>query len=85
VHADHHALWIDPNSTRHLLLGGDGGLYETWGRGASFAKINNLVIAQFYDIALDMWEPYFIYGGLQDNHSWFGPSATRRPPRTRRS
>ncbi|MBI3982178.1 MAG: hypothetical protein HY337_04655 [Gemmatimonadetes bacterium] len=77
VHADHHALWIDPNNTKHFLLGGDGGLYETWDRGATYTKINNLPIAQFYDIGLDMREPYFVYGGLQDNHSWLGPSATR--------
>ncbi len=77
VHADHHALWIDPNNTRHFLLGGDGGLYETWDRGATYEKVNNFAIAQFYDIGLDMREPYFVYGGLQDNHSWLGPSATR--------
>ncbi|HXV85416.1 MAG TPA: hypothetical protein VD793_01900 [Gemmatimonadales bacterium] len=77
VHADHHALWIDPADTRHLLLGGDGGLYETWDRGVTFNKINNFVIAQFYDIGLDMRQPYWVYGGLQDNHSWMGPSATR--------
>jgi photosystem II stability/assembly factor-like uncharacterized protein len=77
VHADHHALWIDPNNTRHFLLGGDGGLYETWDRGDTYDKINNFAIAQFYDVGLDMREPYFVYGGLQDNHSWLGPSATR--------
>lgn len=77
VHADHHALWIDPNNTKHFLLGGDGGLYETWDRGLTYTKINNFAIAQFYDIGLDMREPYFVYGGLQDNHSWLGPSATR--------
>ena len=77
VHADHHALWIDPNDTRHFLLGGDGGLYETWDRGITYTKINNFAIAQFYDVGLDMREPYFVYGGLQDNHSWMGPSATR--------
>jgi photosystem II stability/assembly factor-like uncharacterized protein len=77
VHADHHALWIDPNNTKHFFLGGDGGLYETWDRGATYDKINNFAIGQFYDIGLDMREPYFVYGGLQDNHSWLGPSATR--------
>lgn len=77
VHGDHHVLWIDPNNTKHLLLGSDGGLYESWDRGATFTKINNVAIAQFYDIGLDMREPYFVYGGLQDNHSWMGPSATR--------
>ncbi len=77
VHADHHALWIDPNNTKHFFLAGDGGLYQTWDRGATYDKINNFAIAQFYDIGLDMREPYFVYGGLQDNHSWMGPSATR--------
>ncbi len=77
VHADHHALWIDPNNTKHFFLAGDGGLYQTWDRGATYDKINNFAIGQFYDIGLDMREPYFVYGGLQDNHSWVGPSATR--------
>jgi photosystem II stability/assembly factor-like uncharacterized protein len=77
VHADHHALWIDPNNTRHFFLAGDGGLYETWDRGATYDKIHNFAIGQFYHIGLDMREPYFVYGGLQDNHSWLGPSATR--------
>jgi photosystem II stability/assembly factor-like uncharacterized protein len=77
VHADHHALWIDPNNTKHFFLAGDGGLYETWDRGATYDKINNFATGQFYDIGLDMREPYFVYGGLQDNHSWVGPSATR--------
>ena len=77
VHADHHALWIDPTNTRHFFLGGDGGLYETWDRGATYDKINNFAIGQFYNIGLDMREPYFVYGGLQDTHSWVGPSATR--------
>src|SRR3990170_1546826 len=77
VHADHHALWIDPNNTEHFLLGGDGGLYQSWDRGATYDKIDNFASAQFYDIGLDMREPYFVYGGLQDNHSWLGPSATR--------
>src|SRR5574341_2545767 len=77
VHADHHALWIDPNNPKHFLLGGDGGLYQTWDRGATYDKLNNFAIGQFYDIGLDMREPYYVYGGLQDNHSWMGPSATR--------
>jgi photosystem II stability/assembly factor-like uncharacterized protein len=77
VHGDHHNLWIDPASSDHLLLAGDGGLYVSWDRGRHWDKINNLPLAQFYSVALDMEEPYNIYGGTQDNHSWFGPSATR--------
>ena len=77
VHGDHHVLWVDPENSNHLVLGGDGGLYFSWDRSRSFAKINNLPIAQFYDIAVDMDEPYNIYAGAQDTHSWVGPSATR--------
>ena len=77
VHGDHHVLWVDPENSNHLVLGGDGGLYFSWERSRSFAKINNLPIAQFYDIAVDMDEPYNVYAGAQDTHSWVGPSATR--------
>jgi len=59
-------------------MSGDGGLYETWDRGETFMRLNNLPIGQFYDIAFDMRDPYYVYGGLQDNHSWMGPSETRR-------
>lgn len=74
---DHHSLWIDPNNTRHLLLGGDGGLHESWDLGITYARINNFAVGQFYRIAVDDRDPYWIYGGLQDAHSWMGPSATR--------
>ena len=77
VHGDHHVLWIDPNDTRHLYLGTDGGLYETWDRGLHFRKLDQLGAAQFYAIGVDMRDPYFVYGGLQDNHSWMVPNATR--------
>ena len=53
VHADHHALWIDPNDPEHLYLGGDAGLWESYDRGTSFRKLNNSPIAQFYWIAVD--------------------------------
>jgi photosystem II stability/assembly factor-like uncharacterized protein len=74
---DFHTQWIDPANTDHFFLGSDGGLHETWDRGETFTKINNLPIGQFYAIGVDMRTPYFIYGGMQDNHSWLGPSATR--------
>ena len=77
VHGDHHALWVDPNDPDHLYLGGDGGFYETYDRGRTFRASYNLPIAQFYDIGVDMQDPYWVYGGLQDNHSWMGPSRTR--------
>ncbi|HEX7051443.1 MAG TPA: hypothetical protein VF188_14645 [Longimicrobiales bacterium] len=77
VHSDLHALWIDPGDPDHFYLGGDGGLYESWDGGENYAKINNLPIAQIYGIDIDNRDPYYIYAGLQDNHSWLGPSATR--------
>ena len=78
VHADHHALWIDPNDPNHLFMGGDAGLHETYDRGVNFRKMNNFPIAQFYAIGVDMRDPYWVFGGLQDNHSFMGPSETRR-------
>lgn len=77
VHGDHHALWVDPEAPSHLLLGNDGGIYESWDRAVSWRKINNIPLTQFYAISLDMETPYNIYGGAQDTHSWVGPSATR--------
>ncbi len=77
VHADHHAMWIDPNDPEHFYLAGDAGLHETYDRGETFRRINNLPIGQFYAIGVDDADPYRIYGGMQDNHSWMGPSETR--------
>lgn len=77
VHRDHHALWINPGDADHLYLGTDGGFYESWDRGGTWTKLDNLTLAQFYAIGADNRVPYFVYGGLQDNHSWMVPSATR--------
>ncbi|HXT17014.1 MAG TPA: hypothetical protein VN706_15340 [Gemmatimonadaceae bacterium] len=74
---DHHTMWIDPRDTRHVIIGGDGGLNESFDLGNTYVRMNNIPIGQFYHIAVDDRDPYFIYGGLQDNHSWMGPSATR--------
>jgi len=78
IHADHHSIWIDPNDPEHLYLAGDAGLHESYDRGVTFRRMNNFPIAQFYAIGVDMRDPYRIYGGLQDNHSFSGPSETRR-------
>jgi len=77
VHADHHALWIDPSDPNHLYLGGDAGLHESYDGGVTFRKINNFPISQFYAIGVDMRDPYWVYGGMQDNHSWMVPSESR--------
>lgn len=78
VHADHHALWINPSDPSHLYMGGDAGLHESYDYGETWRKINNFVISQFYAIGVDMRTPYRVFGGLQDNHSFMGPSETRR-------
>jgi len=70
-------MWIDPRDTRHVIIGGDGGLNESHDLGQTYVRMNNIPIGQFYRIAVDDRDPYWIYGGLQDNHSWMGPSATR--------
>lgn len=77
VHADHHAMWIDPEDGEHVVLGGDGGLYVTWDDSATWEHLDRIPLAQFYAIAVDRRTPYWVYGGLQDNGSWGGPSATR--------
>ncbi len=74
VHPDHHALWIDPEDPRHLVLGTDGGVYVSYDQGHTFRMVGSLPISQFYEVSVDMEWPYNVYGGLQDNGSWMGPS-----------
>jgi photosystem II stability/assembly factor-like uncharacterized protein len=76
VHSDHHALWIDPANSNHMILGGDGGVSVSWDRSHTWRQLRNLPLAQFYEIGVDMRDPYYVCGGLQDNGSWCGPSAT---------
>ncbi len=78
VHPDHHALWIDPRDSRHMLIGCDGGFYASYDRGVTWDHLNILAIGQFYHICVDNQKPYNVYGGLQDNGSWGGPSHTLR-------
>lgn len=78
AHYDHHDLWINPADFRHLLLGTDGGLYVSRDRGFSWGHVATLPISQFYAVAVDRQTPYRIYGGLQDNGTWYGPSRTNR-------
>ncbi|MEM9898383.1 MAG: glycosyl hydrolase [Pseudomonadota bacterium] len=76
-HVDDHALWIDPNNTAHLLMGGDGGVYESWDRGQKWRHMDNLPLVQFYRIQPDNDAPFYnVCGGTQDNNSLCGPSRT---------
>ncbi len=78
THPDHHALWIDPEDPDHLLLGNDGGVYKSYDGGRTWDFLDHLAIGQFYNVAVDHQQPYSIYGGLQDNGTWGGPSAAPR-------
>lgn len=74
VHADHHALWINPEMNGHLINGNDGGVNISYDDGESWIKCNSPAVGQFYTVNVDMAEPYNIYGGLQDNGVWKGSS-----------
>ncbi|MFC5047820.1 glycosyl hydrolase [Aquimarina hainanensis] len=77
VHADHHALWINPVNPNHLINGNDGGVNITYDDGKNWIKSNQPSVGQFYAINVDYEKPYNIYGGLQDNGVWVGSSTAR--------
>ncbi|MBU1188976.1 MAG: glycosyl hydrolase [Gammaproteobacteria bacterium] len=74
IHPDHHAMWINPDNPQQVLLGTDGGLYISHDRSNNWNFARNLPISQFYHVSHDQQIPYQVYGGLQDNGSWAGPS-----------
>ncbi|MEY4607869.1 MAG: hypothetical protein RL625_86 [Gemmatimonadota bacterium] len=76
-HVDNHALWADPQNPAHLLIGSDGGLYESFDRGRTYKFFGNLPVTQFYKIDISREVPFYhVYGGTQDNFSFGGPART---------
>jgi photosystem II stability/assembly factor-like uncharacterized protein len=73
VHADHHALWIDPKDGDHLILGCDGGLYVSYDRSKTWRHLNHAALGQFYHVGIGPRRDYWVYGGLQDNGTWGAP------------
>ncbi len=78
LHPDHHALWIDPRDSLHMLIGNDGGASQTRDGGKNWEFLGSIPLGQFYAVAVDMRTPYWVYGGLQDNGTWGGPTQTNR-------
>jgi photosystem II stability/assembly factor-like uncharacterized protein len=79
LHSDQHAMWINPKNSRHIVIGTDGGFYTTYDKCATWDHMSHAAaIGQFYHVAVDNRMPYRVYGGLQDNGSWGGPSRSDR-------
>ncbi|MGQ0650306.1 MAG: WD40/YVTN/BNR-like repeat-containing protein [Gemmatimonadaceae bacterium] len=76
IHVDHHGLWINPADGDHMIIGNDGGLYITYDGAKNWDFLDNLPIGQFYDIDVDDRDPYYVYGGTQDNGTWGVPVRT---------
>ena len=77
-HVDNHSVWIDPDETSHIIVGSDGGVYESFDKGKSYRYVSNLPVTQYYRVATDESKPFYrIFGGAQDNFSVGGPSRTR--------
>lgn len=77
THADHHIAWIDPQKDSHIIIGNDGGCNITYDNGQHWFKANTPSVGQFYSVFVDNAKPYNVYGGLQDNGVWYGPSTNR--------
>lgn len=77
VHSDHHAIWINPNTPGHIIVGNDGGVYVSHDMSRTWQFLTNLPVGLFYHVGYDMEIPYNVCGGMQDNYNWCGPSATR--------
>jgi len=77
LHPDFHTMWLDPTNKNRFYVGQDGGASITHDGGKTWIFFDNLCLSQFYAVSADMRDPYYVYGGLQDNGSWGGPSMHR--------
>jgi len=77
LHPDFHAMWLDPTNKNRFYVGQDGGASLTYDHGKTWVFFDNLCFSQFYAVSADMRDPYYVYGGLQDNGTWGGPSMHR--------
>ena len=75
MHGDIHDVWVNPQNSKHVVSGDDGGLWQSHDGGSKWWKGENLPLSQFYHVSVDDEDPYHVYGGLQDNSSWIGDSA----------
>ena len=76
LHGDDRMVWVNPEDSRHVMKADDGGLGISYDRGLNWLYISDLPVSQYYRVSVDMARPYNVYGGLQDNGSWMGPSET---------
>src|SRR6266404_4494246 len=74
AHGDYHTVWVNPQDTYQLYVGTDGGVYQSNDKANTFRFLSRIPVGQFYHVSFDMEQPYNVYGGLQDNGSWMGPS-----------
>jgi len=79
LHLDHCELWINPQNPMNLMLANDGGVYISYDKGNTWMHHNNIPAGEFYDISVDNQDPYFVYGGVQDDASVYGPSEEWNP------
>jgi len=77
IHGDFHAMWLDPTDSDRYYIGQDKGAFLTQDHGEHFVMFDNIPLGQYYRIGVDMRDPYYVYGGLQDNGTWAGPSFSR--------
>lgn len=77
LHPDFHTMWLDPVNKNRFYVGQDGGASLTHDHGKTWILFDNLCLSQFYAVSADLRDPYYVYGGLQDNGTWCGPSMSR--------